>query len=195
MRIIAGRERIAVQEKKPARRFASDLYDTFAWLAVAMSVFVAAALLAVRLMIVDGHSMEPTLHHGDVMVTSNLGFTPARGDIVVLNNERFYYGQPIVKRVIALAGDEIDIDFDAGEVYLNGELLLEDYIAEPTHKQEGLAFPQTVPEGCVFVMGDNRNHSDDSRHPELGMVDTRYIIGKVRAVLPVGTLAEKLKKD
>ena len=86
---------------------------------------------------------------------------------------------PIVKRVIATKGDTVDIDFSTGTVSVNGEVLEESYIAEPTTTQYDITFPQTVPEGCIFVMGDNRNHSTDSRYGQLGMVDTRYVIGKV----------------
>ena len=118
------------------------------------------------------------------MVVSNLGYTPAKGDIVVLNKESFMHG-PIVKRIIATEGDEINIDFALGKVYVNGEELQEDYINdfELPMDFEGMEFPQTVPEGCVFVMGDNRNASTDSRSPDLGMVDERYIIGHVLAVV------------
>ena len=92
---------------------------------------------------------------------------------------------PIVKRIIATEGDEINIDFALGKVYVNGEELQEDYINdfELPMDFEGMEFPQTVPEGCVFVMGDNRNASTDSRSPDLGMVDERYIIGHVLAVV------------
>ncbi len=174
--------------KEPESRFSSCLYECFSWVPVALSLLVSAALLALRPMAVSGRSMEPTLQNGDLMVVSAAACQPVRGDIIVLNKESFYHGQPIVKRVIAVEGDLVDIDFARGVVYLNGEALAEPYIAEPTHRKGGLAFPQIVPEGCVFVMGDNRNHSDDSRRLELGMVDRRYIIGKAYAVLPLGKL-------
>lgn len=116
------------------------------------------------------------------MLTSNWGYVPERGDIVVLNKESFWNGMPIVKRIIAVGGDEINIDFEAGKVWVNDELLDEPYIAEPTHKQEDMEFPQVVPEGCVFVMGDNRNGSTDSRNLLLGMVDERYILGHVLTI-------------
>ena len=84
----------------------------------------------------------------------------------------------LIKRVIGCAGDVIDIDFQQGVVYRNGEALDEPYINEPTFLQMDVEFPVTVPEGCIFVMGDNRNHSDDSRDSEIGMVDTRRVMGK-----------------
>ncbi len=84
----------------------------------------------------------------------------------------------IIKRVVGLAGDTIEIDFDTGEVRRNGELLDEPYINEPTWTWEGVDFPVQVPEGHLFVLGDNRNHSKDSRSPDIGMVDVREIIGR-----------------
>jgi signal peptidase I len=122
--------------------------------------------------------MVPTLQDGDQMLVSNVGYTPEKGDIVVLTKDEFL-PVPIVKRVIATAGDEVDIDFETGEVSVNGEVLDEPYIAEKTYTYFDVEFPQTVPEGCIFVLGDNRNNSTDSRYGELGMVDTRYILGKV----------------
>lgn len=176
------------------RRFTSGLFEYLAWAPIGICLFVCVALLLVRSMIVSGHSMQPTLQNGDLMLTSRLFYEPERGDIIVLQKEGFFDGQPIVKRVIAVGGDSIDIHFETGEVFLNGELLDEPYIAEPTYKNEGTVFPQNIPEGCVFVMGDNRNQSDDSRHPDLGIVDARQIIGKVYVVLPLGKILETTKE-
>ncbi len=184
-------EQMQNNEFKP--RFASSIYDSFAWIPVGMSLFCCIALLIVRLTVVSGISMNPTLQHGDLMVTSGLLYQPARGDIVVLTKEGFFFSQPIVKRIIAVGGDNININFDLGQVWVNGQLLHEPYIAEATTRSEGLPFPQTVPNGCIFVMGDNRSHSDDSRDPELGMVDIRCIIGRVYVVLPTGQIVQKMK--
>ena len=104
------------------------------------------------------------------------------GDVVVLRKQSFL-AEPIVKRVIATEGQTVDIDFVTGQVYVDGELLEETYINEPTWTEEGTQFPLTVPEGSLFVMGDNRNHSNDSRDARLGTVDARCVIG--RAVLLV----------
>lgn len=175
------------------KRFSSSLYDYFAWIPTGLSLFCCIALLILRLMVVSGNSMLPTLHNGDLLLTSKLFYTPARGDIIVLSKKSFFDERPIVKRIIAAEGDEINIDFVQGLVWVNGELLDEPYIAEPTTLPEGMTFPQTVPENCVFVMGDNRNRSEDSRDPALGMVDERHIIGKVRAVLPTGQLIDTMK--
>ena len=137
---------------------------------------------------VSGDSMKNTLLDGERIVISNLFYKPKQGDIVVLTKYSFL-DEPIVKRVVAVEGQTIDIDFDKGEVYVDGELLHEDYIAAPTHRSYDVTFPQTVPEGCVFVMGDNRNASNDSRNGELGMVDRRCIMGKAyMIILPINKL-------
>jgi len=181
--------------KEPESRFSSCLYECFSWVPVALSLLVCAALLALRPMAVSGRSMEPTLQNGDLMVVSAAACQPVRGDIIVLNKESFYHGQPIVKRVIAVEGDLVDIDFARGVVYLNGEALAEPYIREPTHTDEGTEFPLTVPEGCIFVMGDNRNESDDSRNPALGPVDTRNVIGRAFFLAVPGAAEETKERD
>ena len=131
-----------------------------------------------RLVTVDGSSMYPTLVDKDYLVLeSNFLYRNVKqGDIVVLKVD--YFDKPIVKRVIATAGQTVDIDFNLGQVYVDGELLDEDYINDYTYREEGTVFPLTVPEGEVFLMGDNRNHSNDSRDSSLGTVDTRLLIGK-----------------
>ena len=135
---------------------------------------------AVRGFQVDGQSMRETLQDGDMLLILNDhlcgGYQP--GNIVVLRKASFRDGKPIVKRVIALEGQTVDIDFGAGIVYVDGEALEEDYIREPTWMSEDLDFPMTVPEGHIFVLGDNRNNSSDSRHKDLGPIDTRMVVGK-----------------
>ena len=133
----------------------------------------------IRLIGVDGHSMVPTLQDGDrlLVLNSMLYHDYRQGDIVVLRKETFL-DEPIVKRVIATEGQTVDIDFSTGDVRVDGEVLEEDYINERTYLEEGTEFPLTVPEGSIFVMGDNRNHSSDSRDSRLGTVDARYVIGK-----------------
>lgn len=171
------------EKSKKNGRFQSSFYDWGEALIISLIFIVLLFTFVVRLIGVDGNSMFPTLHHRDVMVVSDLGYTPGHGDIVVLNKESFERG-PIVKRIIATAGDTVDIDFTLGRVYVNGGALEEDYINAfdlPLHAED-MIFPQTVPEGCIFVMGDNRNGSTDSRNSALGMVDTRYVIGHVLAV-------------
>ena len=164
------------EQKKPAGR---DLYEWAQALVASVLGVVLLFTFVIRLIGVDGHSMVPTLQDGDrlMVLTSLLDDQYEYGDIVVLRKDTFLE-EPIVKRVIATEGQTVDIDFASGEVYVDGELLEEDYINEPTYVEEGTEFPLTVPEGSVFVMGDNRNHSSDSRDSGLGTVDTRYVIGR-----------------
>lgn len=147
------------------------------------SVLMAVGLLAliftfaVRAVRVDGISMVPTLRDQQLLLISSLPYRPNRGDVVVIDAYT-EHGQTLIKRVIGIAGDTIDIDFRSGTVYRNGEALEEDYTAEPTYTRMDMDFPLTVPEGTVFVMGDNRNNSVDSRKSEIGFVDVRDIMGK-----------------
>ena len=164
-----------IVEKIPGR----DAYETVASLVSALLAVALIFTFVVRLMGVDGGSMIPTLQHGDRLLVLNslLCGDYEYGDIVIARKESFDE-KPIVKRVIATEGQTVDIDFSLGRVYVDGALLEEDYINDLTYREEGLSFPLTVPEGCVFLMGDNRNHSNDSRDSNLGPVDTRLIIGK-----------------
>ena len=168
------------EEPQEVRPLGSELYE---WLQMLMGCVLAAVLLFTclgRLTRVDGESMNNTLQHGEMMLVWSLGYQPQQGDIVVVNKTtaEFLGGKAIVKRVIATEGQTVDIDFVTGTVYVDGEALQEDYINEPTYVEEGTEFPLTVPEGSIFVMGDNRNHSSDSRSSDLGTVDTRYVIGR-----------------
>ena len=127
-------------------------------------------------------SMMPTLYEHDRMILRSIFYTPDRGDIVVLSRHDVEDGNALVKRVVALAGDVVDIDTASGLVYVNGIALHEPYTSELTHRVGNIGFPFTVPAGHVFVLGDNRNRSMDSRDMELGAVDEREIIGQVVAV-------------
>lgn len=141
--------------------------------------FVSVLLIFfVRTVNVDGTSMQPTLMDGEQLVAVSIGYSPKRGDIVVVDSY-INFGKPLVKRVIAVGGDTIDIDFDTGDVYINGEIIDEPYIAAPTTRAYDVTFPLTVPQGQVFLMGDNRLYSKDSRHSDIGLIDERDILGKV----------------
>ena len=137
-------------------------------------------LLLFRVVVVSGGSMNDTLINGDYLILLNNVFygEPKQGDIIVASKDSFKNGEPIIKRVIATEGQEVDIDFEAGIVYVDGVALEEDYIKMPTTLQEGVQFPLTVDEGCIFVLGDNRDGSKDSRNPEIGLIDTREVLGK-----------------
>ena len=155
-------------------------YDWLESLVTAIAACILIFIFLFRIVNVDGTSMVPTLQDFDkIVITRLLGPSSYRyGDIVVLTKET--WGETsIVKRVIATEGQTIDIDFDNGIVYVDGEALDEPYIAELTHRQLDFVGAQVVPEGCVFCMGDNRNGSTDSRRSTIGMIDTRCILGKV----------------
>ncbi len=172
-------KRQETQEASPEKEEGRDLYEWAQALVCSVLAVVLLFTFVIRLIGVDGHSMVPTLQDGDRLLVLNamLDSDYQYGDIVVLRKDTFLE-EPIVKRVIATEGQTVDIDFVSGAVYVDGELLEEDYINEPTYVEEGTEFPLTVPEGSIFVMGDNRNHSSDSRSSDLGTVDIRYVIGK-----------------
>ena len=145
-----------------------------------LTVIILLFTLIFRIVIVSGPSMYNTLLDGDYLILLGNAFyrNPEKGDVVVISKDSYDNGTPIVKRVIATEGQIVDIDFSAGIVYVDGTALEEPYTHTPTNMQEGMVFPLIVEEGCIFVMGDNRNESKDSRNPEIGLVDTREILGK-----------------
>ena len=183
------------QEKQTAK--GRDLYEWVQSLVGSVLVVVAIFTFVIRMMGVDGHSMLNTLQHGDrlLVVNSLLYHDDKSGAIVILRKDGVFDDDPIVKRVIAVEGQTVDIDFTEGIVYVDGEVLEEDYIREPTYVAEGTEFPLTVPEGSIFVMGDNRNGSSDSRDYRLGTVDTRYVIGKAAFLIFPGPDYETEKRD
>jgi signal peptidase I len=165
-----------------------EMYEWMQCVVIALICCVLLFVFVARVIDVVGHSMEPTLQEGDKIIITRLAGDYEQGDIVVLRKDTFRE-EPIVKRIIAVAGQTIDIDFEAGIVYVDGEALDEPYVNELTYKQDDFVGPVTVPEGCVFVMGDNRNNSSDSRVARIGCVDTRYIMGKVIfRVLPLSKI-------
>ena len=183
------------QEKQTAK--GRDLYEWVQSLVGSVLVVVAIFTFVIRMMGVDGHSMLNTLQHGDrLLVVNSMPYPDYKyGDIVILRKDGVFDDDPIVKRVIAVEGQTVDIDFAEGIVYVDGEALEEDYIREPTYTAEGTEFPLTVPEGSIFVMGDNRNGSSDSRDYRLGTVDTRYVIGKAAFLIFPGPDYETEKRD
>ena len=183
------------QEKQMAK--GRDLYEWVQSLVGSVLIVVAIFTFVIRMMGVDGHSMLNTLQHGDrlLVVNSLLYHDYKYGDIVILRKDGVFDDDPIVKRVIAVEGQTVDIDFTEGIVYVDGEVLEEDYIREPTYVAEGTEFPLTVPEGSIFVMGDNRNGSSDSRDYRLGTVDTRYVIGKAAFLIYPGPDYVTEKRD
>lgn len=168
----------------------------YEWLENLVVTFVCIVLVLtffVRLNEVSGESMLPTLEDGDRILVYELGYTPQYNDVVIIQAENLpnaltgEMGEGIVKRVIGLEGDIIDIDKETGTVYRNGEALTEDFIAEAIRpsKLGNAVYPVTVGENEIFVLGDNRNHSTDSRYVDdgyssyyVGCVSLEYVIGK-----------------
>ena len=155
-----------------------DILESFVLSAVAV---VLLFTLVFRITIVDGPSMQDTLQHGDALLVSNLFYTPKCGDVVIVHQPTESYPDPIVKRVIAVGGQTIDIDFNTWTVTVDGVVIEEDYIKLTTDQRvtSDFTFPMEIPEGYVFVMGDNRNHSADSRSAKIGLIDERMIVGHV----------------
>ena len=160
------------EKKRKPGAFAADVYGWFQALAFALAFLLIFFTFFGRIIGVDGHSMDPTLNDQDMLYLSSFRYEPQQGDIVVLHKNFEGINKPIVKRVIAVDGEPINQDF----------------ILEPMVQPSNPAMQQTyweVPEGSVFVMGDNRNNSLDSRDDELGPVDNRYILGKaIYTLLP-----------
>ncbi len=151
--------------------------------------FMIVLLLVFRIVVVSGTSMYQTLYDGDyLLLLSNTCYRePEQGDIIVVSKKSFDDGAPIVKRVIATEGQTVDIDFEAGIVYVDGEALEEPYINTLTNVNGGMEFPLTVSPNCIFAMGDNRNVSRDSRYPEIGLIDEREVLGKAILLMIPGT--------
>lgn len=183
---------LELADKKPPKSW-KFVYE---WLDSLIFAFITILLIFTfffRIVGVSGNSMLPTLQSGNWLAIRAINTEIERGDIVVITQPNAL-NEPLIKRVIALGGDTVDIDFISGTVCVNGEVLDEPYIYEPTHRSANVAFPLTVPEGCVFVMGDNRNNSLDSRSRTIGFIDTRYILGVAECRLyPFGDW--KLDKD
>ena len=171
----------------------SYLHDLIYMLMVILLVF----LLFFRVIVVSGDSMYSTLLDGDyLLLLGNLFYQePEHGDIVVISKQSFDNGKPIVKRVIATEGQLVDIDFENGVVYVDNVPLDEPYINSLTKLNEGTRFPLVVEENCIFVLGDNRGVSRDSRDPVIGQVDRREVLGKALFLMIPGTSHGDLPQD
>lgn len=188
------------------REFAGDAMDIIECVAAAVFIVILTFTFLLCVARVEGTSMVPTLEDGDRLAVSRLSDTYQNGDILIINN---WTGHPIdsdgnivsmpgfekriVKRLIAQPGQTVDIDFDAGIVYVDGEALDEPYTNTPTNSRvdSALPLPLTVPEGYVFVLGDNRNGSSDSRSCLVGLVEKKDILGKVLfRILPLSKIGK-----
>ena len=182
---MSAKKKLTEAELLAARR--KDTYEWIECFAFALIICIVIFIFFVKIITVKGSSMNPSLFDTDKMIVSDLFFKPEPGDVVVFKTDSYDPDKALVKRVIATEGQVVNIDFDKGEVIVDSEVISEDYIAEATHNKLDFIVPQTVPEGCVFVMGDNRNASNDSRDKRIGMVDERLILGKAyRIIYPIG---------
>lgn len=154
---------------------ALDWYDS---LVFALALLVLMFTFCARIIGVNGSSMKNTLSEGDRLLVQSILYTPERGDLVVIDSY-IDYGKPLVKRIVALGGDVVEIDTEQGLVYVNGQPLNEPYTAESTQVAGNIEYPFTVPDGTVFLIGDNRQHSTDSRFTKVGCIDERDVLGKV----------------
>lgn len=181
----------AKKKPTPQQSFFKDVKDIL----VIVCLFMVVYVLFFRAVVVVGDSMFDTLASGDrLLVLNNLVYgEPKQGDIIVASKDSFRGGECIIKRVIATEGQVVDIDFKIGAVYVDGKVLDEPYIYSLTTRPEGMQFPLTVEEGCIFVMGDNRAESMDSRNPIIGLIDEREVLGKAFFLLWPGTGSDKHK--
>jgi len=173
-----------------------EIFELLEMLAAVTIVVMLTFIFLARVNIVDGHSMDKTLAHMEYLLVSDLFYEPKTGDIVVIHDiTAAPYDEPIVKRIIATEGQTVTIDFSSWTLWVDDVLVEEPYryldSTLPTLKAEynmdtATVFTVTVPAGEIFVMGDNRNGSADSRQSELGTIDVRCVVGKAYVrLLPV----------
>lgn len=177
------KERLGTNDQK--KEYSTATKSCFEWVEAIITSIVIVVLLFTflfRVVNVIGHSMEDTIHSDDKVLLTNLFYEPENGDVVVISRAQ-HFGEPIIKRVIATEGQSLKIDFNTGDVYVDGVLLDEPYIKTPTTDNEGGEIPEVVPDGYVFVMGDNRGDSMDSRSEQIGLIDKRNIIGKAQYIV------------
>ena len=158
----------------PIPKWKKDLMDMVEVMVAALLVLVLVFTFIFRIVGVKGDSMRETLHNNDRLIISHLMYEPKQGDIVVVELPELF-DTPIIKRIIATGGQTVKIEED-GTVTVDGKALDESYTNAFTEPKE-LQFPITIPEGDVFVMGDNRTNSTDSR--DFGYVNEKNILGKV----------------
>ena len=176
-----GGPRHAVQ---PVKRFVAHCYEWLEALISSLIVVVLLFTLLFRIVNVSGPSMLPTLQSNDRVLLTSYFYQPKQGDVVVITHTAKLQ-EPIIKRVIALENHTVDIDFETGTVYVDGQALDESAYIENgiTTQPSDYTYPLTVPPGHLFVLGDNRAVSNDSRSSAVGMIDERYVLGKAEFVV------------
>ena len=175
-----GGEKSKTQQKRSG---AASIFDIAEMFAICAAVVLVIFTFVARLTVVEGPSMETTLHENEFILVRSLCYEPKKGDIVVVNDPTAgVYSHPLIKRVIAVGGDTVDIDFSTWTLTVNGEVVDESKyrnldVSASTITSD-FTFPMTIKEGHIFVMGDNRNHSADSRAASIGQIDERCVVGK-----------------
>lgn len=170
----------------------SGVLSCFEWvesIITALIIVVVIFTFLFRIVTVSGDSMLPNLESKYRLILSSFMYQPKQGDVVVITHTQL--PEPIIKRVIALPGQKVDIDNKTGRVSVDGKVVDESTyiqngitkIPEGTSDNSTLTFPQTVPAGHVFVLGDNRPVSEDSRYTKVGMVDEKYVLGKAEVII------------
>lgn len=159
-------------------KFIATIYDFAAIMLSSLVVVTLIFTFGFKVSTVNGRSMFSTLDNGDKLLISARDYSIDQGDIVIISQPNAYE-KVLVKRVIATGGQSVDIDVQRGVVYVDGEQLDEPYLNVKTKTLgDGFTYPVTVPEGYLFVMGDNRNESADSRYAGVGFIDERYVVGE-----------------
>ena len=175
-------------KEETGKNLAASIFDIAEMFAICAAVVLVIFAFVARLTVVDGPSMETTLFNKEFILIRSIGYEPKRGDIVVVDDPSVAenYRHPLIKRVIAVGGDVVDIDFKTWEVKVNGEVIDESkyiHLDSGSVVTSSLTYPLKIEEGKVFVMGDNRNHSADSRDSGIGQIDERCVVGKATARL------------
>ncbi len=171
----------SVEQKR--KEYLHEIFGSVELFCICVAIIVVIFSFFLRLTVVDGQSMENTLYNKEYLLVQTAFYEPRQGDIVVIHDpsKDGIYGKPLIKRVIAVGGQTIDIDFDTWTVTIDGNVVEEPYIKlDPnvSRLMSAWTYPLEVPKGEVFVMGDNRDHSGDSRSASVGTIDNRCIIGK-----------------
>lgn len=169
------------ETKQKKQGFSVSIFEIFGTLLSALIVAILIMTFIFRPVVVDGKSMEPTFYDGERLILSvSYDTMPSNGDVIVISHPKGYDGR-IIKRVIATEGQTLSIDFEKNEVVVDGVLLDEPYIAGRTIQTDrSMEIPSVIPEGYVFVMGDNREASLDSRSTMIGLIPVTSIMGKVQ---------------
>lgn len=163
-----------LSKEEKSEYFKTEIISWVKTLAVSFVIVFIINTFFLQIVVVNGTSMQPTLSDGDKLLTNKITSNYKRGDVVVIKNE---HTDNLVKRIIATEGETIRIDFQTGDVFIDEQLLEENYIRGRTTSSYGFSGEAVVPAGNVFVMGDNRNASNDSRNSEIGFVDVNNIFG------------------